>query len=373
VRPRLPERLRASTLFTPQPRVPGAFFLYSDAASDDCGGGGLGGWVHGEWWYFKLTSEDKDMFHITVLELIAAGINVVLYGDLLGGCDVTLCVDALSSAQLIAAGHSHSEAMAVVWGVIQETSQYAALKPLLREAHVYGETNVMSDASSREKFQVIRDVAEQCGVAATRIPLPERALDFVNAVRVATRHLRAEQLHMARVGAHYDEQRPGPLPAREPSAEELAHMQSRERQRSDNEDSDAVLGSGNGAAQDDEAGKPLGARADEAALKACGAAAPLKQNAQRPYPGPPLPMWCAARAHGSGRLQLFASQPLLARCAALRRPFVLLRLTRLATVARASHHGPKPAASSAAWATTLAAAAAAAAAVAASTQPRGRQ
>jgi hypothetical protein len=265
VRPRLPERLRASTLFTPQPRVPGAFFLYSDAASDDCGGGGLGGWVHGGWWYFKLTSEDKDMFHITVLELIAAGINVVLYGDLLGGCDVTLCVDALSSAQLIAAGHSHSEAMAVVWGVIQETSQYAALKPLLREAHVYGETNVMSDASSREKFQVIRDVAEQCGVAATRIPLPERALDFVNAVRVATRHLRAEQLHMARVGAHYDEQRPGPLPAREPSAEELAHMQSRERQRSDNEDSDAVLGSGNGAAQDDEAGKPLGARADEAA------------------------------------------------------------------------------------------------------------
>ena len=239
-RPRLPERLRDSTLFVPRPRGLDEFYLYSDAASDARGAGGLGGWVHGEWWHLKLTSEDKELFHITVLELIAAGINVVVYGDLLGGCDVTLCVDALSSAQLIAAGHSRSEAMAVVWSLIQATPQYSALRPLLREAHVYGEANVMSDASSREKFEVISDVAEQCGVVATRVPLPQRALDFVEAVRVATRHLRAEKLHAARVGAHYDEKRPGPPPARAASAEELVHMQAREKARSDNEDGDAV-------------------------------------------------------------------------------------------------------------------------------------
>ena len=192
-RPRLPERLRTSTLFAPRPRTLERFFLYSDAASDAGGAGGLGGWVHGEWWHFKLSSEDKDLFHITVLELIAAGINVVLYGDLLGGCDVTVCVDALSSAQLFAAGHSRSDAMAVVWSLIQATPQYATLRPLLQEAHVYGEANVMSDASSREKFQVISDVAEQCGVVATRVQLPQRALDFVEAVRVATRRLRVEK------------------------------------------------------------------------------------------------------------------------------------------------------------------------------------
>lgn len=195
-RPRLLERLRDSTLFVPRPRGLDEFFLYSDA-----------------WWHLKLTSEDKELFHITILELIAVGINVVVYGDLLEGCYVTLCVDALSSAQLIAAGHSCSEAMAVGWSLIQATPQYSALRPLLREAHVYGEANVMSDASSREKFEVISDVAEHYGVVATRVPLPQRALDFVQAVHVA---------------AHYDEQRPGPPPARAASAEELVRMQARE-------------------------------------------------------------------------------------------------------------------------------------------------
>jgi hypothetical protein len=55
--------------------------------------------------------------------------------------------------------------------------------------------------------------------------------------------------------------------ARVLSAEELAHMQSRERQRSDNEDGDAVLGGGIGAAQEDEAGKQPHSRTDETAPK----------------------------------------------------------------------------------------------------------
>jgi hypothetical protein len=129
------------------------------------------------------------LIHITALELIGAGINIILYGDLLAGCDVALCVDALSSAQVIAAGSAHSAALAVAWGLIRALPQYAALQPLLTETLVYGEVNVMSDAASREMFDVIREVASQCGVAARQIVLSRRALDFFNACAAALRRL----------------------------------------------------------------------------------------------------------------------------------------------------------------------------------------
>jgi hypothetical protein len=125
-RPRLQERLQASELFVPRPLTPGRFYLFSDAASDGRSGGGIGGWVHGEWWHLKVSKKNAGLIHITALELIGAGINIILYGDLLAGCDVALCVDALSSAQVIAAGSAHSAALAVVWGLIRAFPQYAA-------------------------------------------------------------------------------------------------------------------------------------------------------------------------------------------------------------------------------------------------------
>ena len=202
-RPRLPERLQASELFVPRPLTPGRFYLFSDAASDGRSGGGIGGWVHGEWWHLKVSKKNAGLIHITALELIGAGINIILYGDLLAGCDVALCVDALSSAQVIAAGSAHSAALAVVWGLIRALPQYAALQPLT-ETHVYGEVNVMSDAASREMFDVIHEVASQCGVAARRIVLPRRALDFFNACAAALRRLQREETDAARIGAHFD-------------------------------------------------------------------------------------------------------------------------------------------------------------------------
>jgi hypothetical protein len=99
-------------------------------------------------------------------------------------------------------------------GLIRALPQYAALQPLLTETHVYDEVNVMSDAASHEIFDVIRDVANECGVAARRIALPRRALDFFNACVAALRRLQREETDAARIGAHFDHHRARSPPAR---------------------------------------------------------------------------------------------------------------------------------------------------------------
>jgi hypothetical protein len=65
-RPRLPERLQASELFVPRPLTPGRFYLFSDAASDGRSGGGIGGWMHGEWWHLKVSEKNADLICFSV-------------------------------------------------------------------------------------------------------------------------------------------------------------------------------------------------------------------------------------------------------------------------------------------------------------------
>jgi len=37
--------------------------------------------VNGGWWHVPLTPEDQSLFHITAMEMVALGIDVIMYGE----------------------------------------------------------------------------------------------------------------------------------------------------------------------------------------------------------------------------------------------------------------------------------------------------
>ena len=71
-----------SDIFEPIPRSLSIFIrfhLFSDAALD-ADGGGLGGWAHGEYWHFELSSADALIMHISAWEYIALALNIIIFG-----------------------------------------------------------------------------------------------------------------------------------------------------------------------------------------------------------------------------------------------------------------------------------------------------
>ena len=186
-----------SSLLSPPVASPVSFYLYSDAAAE-ASSGGLGGWVHGEWWHFPLDHEELDLLHITALELTAVGVNIIIYGPTLAGCRAVVCADALATVQVLNRGSARAPAMQAVFGLIAALPEYKALAPLLEAAHVFGEVNVMADAASRAKFSVLQSIAKGIGVASRHVELPERAVSFIRSVKAAAAKVQEGRDQVAR-------------------------------------------------------------------------------------------------------------------------------------------------------------------------------
>jgi hypothetical protein len=185
-----------STLFQPEALGDHVYHLYSDAASET-DSGGLGGWVHGEWWHYAASKAERDLLHITALEFMAVGVNIILYGDSLAGHQVTICADALATVQVLNKGSARAPVMQAIYALITDLPEFQALQPWLSSAHVFGEVNVMSDAASRGKFQVLRDLSASIGVANTQVALPARALEFISDAKAAAVLVRQGQDQVA--------------------------------------------------------------------------------------------------------------------------------------------------------------------------------
>jgi deoxycytidylate deaminase len=75
--------------------------------------------------------------------------------------------------------------MQIIHELLIHTPEYLALGLRSYHSHVYGRVNVPADAASRNRGDIIGRVTNQLGIAAKRLPLPERALTFLHAAIAA--------------------------------------------------------------------------------------------------------------------------------------------------------------------------------------------
>jgi hypothetical protein len=70
--------------------------------------------------------------------------------------------------------------MQIIHELLIQSPEFATIGPHQFHVHVYGRVNVPADAASRAMVPLLHTVTHQLAIAAVQIPLPERALAFLN-------------------------------------------------------------------------------------------------------------------------------------------------------------------------------------------------
>ena len=151
--------------------------IFSDAAKEGTERPGLGGWICGFVWRVPLTESDLTL-HISILEAIAAVVNVVCAHRVMGGTEhlppepcIEAHIDAQATAQVLIKGRAKSKAMAFLHQAALDIPEFKEMLPFLLVLHVFGLGNIASDAASRGYDNVLQIVATSLGMRV--MPLQE--------------------------------------------------------------------------------------------------------------------------------------------------------------------------------------------------------
>ena len=198
------------------PHAPGRFVWSSDAAKDGAKIPGAGGYMHGYYFSFAWRPQDLSL-HITALEFIAAVFAVIVFHPLLRGAQVLGQVDASVVERVVTADRASSPVLQFIHMELLKLPEYS-MPANFNLAHIYGEANIMADATSRGELEALRDGAALLGVRLRCLELPEKAVVFLDRVHdfVARQPrdgnvpppLRADPCRGRRIG---EASNPGPL------------------------------------------------------------------------------------------------------------------------------------------------------------------
>ena len=155
------------------------FALSADAATD-CAHPGLGGFCHGMWWYLEATPLMLRTLHITALELLATGVNAIVFEPYLRECRrITLLSDALATPFILSRHRARSSALSAIHRDLLSSHAFQRVAERAEIAHFAGISNVAADACSRWNMPVLRQLCVQIGVTPTRVEIPPEALRIV--------------------------------------------------------------------------------------------------------------------------------------------------------------------------------------------------
>ena len=154
-----------------------AMAIFSDAALEPPEEAGIGGFILGYYWRVAV-EEGLQGITIPVLELLAAGVNLVVLHHLMGcprddppPCWVRWEIDALSGHFALCNESAKSEMMRAVHELIKQSEAFQYFKPALVVCHVYGPGNP-GDAPSRGKIRELRVLASALRFNLKPLSLP---------------------------------------------------------------------------------------------------------------------------------------------------------------------------------------------------------
>ena len=160
--------------------------VFNDAAKEGTDAPGLGGWTCGYVWRAPLTEGDLTL-HISLLEAIAAVVNVVCAHKIIGGTEhlpqgvcIEVHIDAQATAQVLIMDRAKSPAMSYLHRQALRIPEFVEMLPFLLVKHVFGLGNIASDAASRGYDDVLRIVAENVGVRLLWMDEPHLARSLLD-------------------------------------------------------------------------------------------------------------------------------------------------------------------------------------------------
>ena len=160
----------------------GVFVASSDAATDS-GPPGLGGYMHGHYWYLRVEPWHLQWLHISVLELLTAGFNaMIFYRFLPPRTRLLLQVDAAATVTTLATDSEHSLALIAAHHALLAAPTFQEASDCSEVQHIAGEANVAADAVSRALWETLRALAQQLRVQLHQTAFPLECRRVYNTV-----------------------------------------------------------------------------------------------------------------------------------------------------------------------------------------------
>ena len=160
------------------------WLLQSDAAVEPGAPVQLGGVCYGIYWYLEIAVVSGKLT-IPVAEFLAAIVNLIQHAPLLKRArHVLLETDALATDYALRKQHTHAYGMRTVLSEalgrpeLQQFMMYGGIAAV----HVAGEGNVLADAASRGKLQLLERLYAALGVRAQRQHVRDEGICFLEAV-----------------------------------------------------------------------------------------------------------------------------------------------------------------------------------------------
>ena len=135
---------------------------------------GMGGFMHGSFWFWRVEAADAEFLLIPELEFMALCVNIVTFGDVLlaaaaAGSRIVVRTDALTAALTLPEESQRSPLLVAAYQWLLAQVIFQKLRPHIAIAHLYGDANPFSDYVSRALWRELQRLCVQVGLKPQRI------------------------------------------------------------------------------------------------------------------------------------------------------------------------------------------------------------
>jgi hypothetical protein len=154
----------------------------SDAATDSVPPG-MGGFMHGFYWYLALSDEIIKWIHISVLELLATGFSAVVFHPLLpSSVRLSLGADALATPYTLVRETEKSAMLTAAHHALLNNDTFVLASKQADLGHLRGDANLVGDTISRGKWILFARLCRDLRIRPNQLHLPPSCLRILSSV-----------------------------------------------------------------------------------------------------------------------------------------------------------------------------------------------
>ena len=193
--------------------------MYGDAFGDppdsegDLWSAGIGGFLHGYWWYLDVPHDIASVVDITKLEFAAILGNFDTF-DVYLPCssmttmnDTKICIhaDGYAAALGVNKQRVRNKEMSFVHDRLTDSDVFECRRDICTIAHEFGLGNVAADAASRNHSQRVYLLCASLGIRPIQLPPPESVRSLLSDLAQYVRHLSKEEQMQGRTRSNNED------------------------------------------------------------------------------------------------------------------------------------------------------------------------
>ena len=174
------DAVRRSSLARPRHAL---VYVGSSDAATDSEPPGLGGFMHGFYWYIALRAIHITWLHISVLELLATGFSTIIFRRIVPpSAELCLGADASATVTTLTLHSQTSEALIDAHHALLASPAFQRAQRYTSLGQLRGDANEASDAVSRGKWDTFFTLCKRVRVRPQQVPVLTECLDILDRV-----------------------------------------------------------------------------------------------------------------------------------------------------------------------------------------------